>query len=95
MSRERVAGTARLESVKCAEREREREIELDRRVMEREEGVCFVPWRQERAFACAICTEVTLQLDWSVCIIDTLKRHFEKSNKSYKLLSGGHITPID
>jgi hypothetical protein len=54
-----------------------------------------VPWRQERAFACAICTEVTLQLDWSVCIIDTLKRHFEKSNKSYKLLSGGHITPID
>ena len=35
VSRERVAGTARLESVKCAEREREREIELDRRVMER------------------------------------------------------------
>ena len=42
VSRERVAGTARLESVKCAEREREREreIELDRRVMERERRAC-------------------------------------------------------
>ena len=43
--------------------------------MEREEGVCFVPWRQERAFACATCTEVTLQM----VLERVYNRHFEKT----------------